>query len=831
MNSLRKFLSSSQALSSPNWINESLGLSYGGLEYVSKFNDISRLVDSQYSKAILKFNNPLGFETKDYLGRRRYRVSNTELVNWNRKYRILHKETGTDILMCFYLYFELLNEEDKNTLLGIFKKIKIKKIKNQKQLKTCLSEISDNIFAAGRYIVPNWNKFVGINLLCDYELETPEIIDSTIQDWFIGGPTYTTNSSLDRETWYDYYKKALKIVIRKNFKFKPKNLKWEDLLRRKILNYGNTGASKYMLDPEFEKSKWNSVTNMDVEKLIKEIKERKATYSNVFIKREPKKARGVVNAEFLFFILGDLFLDGKQERFKDSKFAYMLDSAANYDALFRKIKNMDGVKCFLPMDQSNFDKQIELEMITLLIDELASYMLEVSGVEWSEDINFLRDKMKLLTNNFYIKNSKGEYIKSLKGMPSGIRGTIDYDSIISAACSEMSMVMSGVKLLEDIYQGDDISPMVKNSQEALTFLDVHKYKTGISSIHPSKSFVDVFHDEFLRKGSDRDGVYAYPARMIHSLVVSNPAKSTKLEDEADLSAVIGDWVKLINRGMNPSNVIRHLVRDVKQKLNYKGPSDMIYNYLFTPVSAGGYGLESLDRIKFWVKLDIIIEEIPYDKKIYNRKRDKLLKRFGALYDFTSILKSLMAVKNKYIYKFSKVRMNKIRTSFKGADNFKLENIVTVVGETVGHVLHHEQVWKYNEGENLVALEMECLPEDYPDIVLSQRIVSEYTSKLSCKSDFFNELQENKKIKVIDKYNGINKNKFTKNALRIIYSQKFGFPHLFNYCDSFVSMCYKKFVLSTVKILSTVVSRVTSSVLNVLLAYSEAMIRNIINRRR
>lgn len=818
---LKNFLKATVGFSS-NWVNESLNLSYGSAEYLKEYYNISVDVNKDYSKRAIDARNPENNETKDYLNRRRFRVGPVIIRKWLEQEQILNKEISQDIIQAHYLYFNTLPDKERTWITQVYKELGINKIKSSAALKECLSRISDNIFSAGRYHVDNWYKFVGIGLLSDYEMGNNSIIDNTIKDWFLEGKTYPDNSELERDKFYLLFREGVSATIRKNMKFRRRTMSWKDNIRKKILNYGNTGASKYQIDTDLTKNKWNTVVNCDVEQLIDDIITMVETHSTIFVKRETKKARGIVNAEFLFYLISDLFVDGKLENNDDGDYAYMHSVAEAYARLEKMRDSMDGTHCFLPMDQSKFDHQVSILMIDIIVEELALHMENFCDEELKHEITYLKDKLKLLFNNHYVKFSDGTFVKALKGMPSGIRLTIDIDTIISAALTYMTEQISGIKLKDPIFQGDDISGYVNNSDEAEIFTRTHRDKSGVVSIHPSKSFVDVEHTEFLRKGVNTEEIFGYPARMIHSVLFSNPAKSLKKEGEEELLATFNDWIKLINRGMDYDKILNFCVIDVAQKINFKGNRQKILDYILTPVSRGGLGLEDINlKRRSFVTLQVIqeVDENGYKNTLKHGLKKKLLDKFGRFYNFGGVLSSLVDENKKYIYKFINSPNVEINKKERLLDALKWNRFNSELKDSLNELIEHPEGISYKSKTKLFTLDITARSEDYPDRILMNSIVNEVKADPYTKSSFFGDLESEKGIKVVCSFK-VRRDRCTKRVLKRIIDGDFSAPKRVNYTDGFTSMVFKEVIFKLILSMSQRVSRFTNSMFEAILALVE-----------
>lgn len=306
------------------------------------------------------------------------------------------------------------------------------------------------------------------------------------------------------------------------------------------------------------KTKWSTALNMTFE--IEDILSNPNTIANtsgMAEKRELGKVRGVVTSNLPLYLKCSYVSQWVESWLHPKECSLFWSTSDQFNH-----RNNDSMLCNCkwawPIDQSEFDHQINLEMVAMAVDVITN-IAKINAARVGEVIdNDVLVTIKRDMTSGFVETKKGK-VKHNNGVLSGWRWTALIDSIINLA--EFFTALELAKTYEAltnwsyynlVAQGDDISVWFDDPRCAV--LMYKAYSEMGFKINAAKSFLDTSRNEFLRLVTTNGRVVGYPARCIPSILWRNPKGEIAQPGEDRINARITKWLKAINRGCNKRNV-------------------------------------------------------------------------------------------------------------------------------------------------------------------------------------------------------------------------------------------------------------------------------------
>jgi hypothetical protein len=304
----------------------------------------------------------------------------------------------------------------------------------------------------------------------------------------------------------------------------------------------------------------------------------------------------------------------------------------------------------LPLDQSKFDHHVDRNMLKIfftavknvcasigpmqaqaagdlyehIFDERAKWVLKMPEEEVNDNIvRYCLDNALLLTRDRGIVRIEGKW---RGGVASGWRWTIDVDTIMNFAewYAINALTNNFSNIAWNIFQGDDLAPIVLNLDAVFVILAGYKY-AGLE-INVKKFFISQIRSEFLRRVVTVNGVKGYPARSIHSLLWNAPSGAKR--DEVSPWSRLDLWLIMLRRGCNMLKVKAYALDDISGAFGLAQKD--IFKWLSTPISVGGGGAQDIFGISNeWVRI-INVEDV---NKVVLRPTSKVRGLNGVIINF------------------------------------------------------------------------------------------------------------------------------------------------------------------------------------------------------
>lgn len=245
----------------------------------------------------------------------------------------------------------------------------------------------------------------------------------------------------------------------------------------------------------------------------------------------------------------------------------------------------------IPLDQSEFDFHVSKG----LLNSYFRHLHEKADVSLKPAI--VRIWKKIVIDRTWVEVGS-DRIEVLRGLLSGWRLTSHCGTVVNVAetrGSLMWLVRMGVipkRLAEEaklIFQGDDVDLRTTNPSLGVAVCEVLRM-AGLN-INPTKTWVSLHRDEFLRRVAENRVLHGYPARAVSSILWRNPIRPEDIGPVSKARGVVVRWLTLCGRGAKYEIIFRLLVDELRSIFSSWGIAvSLILRWLATPVWGGGFGL-------------------------------------------------------------------------------------------------------------------------------------------------------------------------------------------------------------------------------------------------
>lgn len=355
------------------------------------------------------------------------------------------------------------------------------------------------------------------------------------------------------------------------------------------------------------KSKWASAMAMTPEDVYNTVMSNDIQSNTILQKREKTKVRPV--------IVGDLQLYNKCSfisLWTDQFMAGHPDSVIFYSGkqLFNLWCDMyvtakDQTRVKMPLDQSNFDHQVNLEMVIAYIDVLTEVIIKNVPTCYNITMLIVMTKIKRAVSTGYVKVfNQGKLVAMIavvNGLLSGGRWTAEMGGAINAAelytAKKVVVQRTGVDpIIESEEQGDDDRVICVTIPAAVLVWAV--YVEANFDVNAKKFFISLNTDEFLRQIVTEDRVQGYPARAMATMFWRNPVTREQMPGEDRVREMAEAWNQLLSRCKAEDHHYDYAVRDIAAANRLS--TIIVKMILGTPACVGGVGW--LDECEEWLSI-------------------------------------------------------------------------------------------------------------------------------------------------------------------------------------------------------------------------------------
>lgn len=486
-----------------------------------------------------------------------------------------------------------------------------------------LKELSDYMKKKGGDVEVNWRYLVDLHRLHDYlpYADEEDFVDDIV-DWVQRKPLHTWNG--DEELWYSKFEESVRRVLFKSGKMPVRVMSVDD-----FFNNGDvwcTSGSGF--EPESEKlsvldkvlnkqydvkkNKWSVRWKLSNYKLKRLLFKRRKQMCKAVQKSEPAKVRAVISSDLALYLKMtyvsqylDQILSGRDDStlFMSSEQRFQLWQKMAYDGTWR-----------MPLDQSEFDKNVTLRQIMIILSNLrqllSSFDVPDVVLEIMDLIIYALDGGVVIVG--------GRKIDITNGVLSGWRWTAFIDTIVNLAevdlakrwVEENSLIQVRIKELNA--QGDDDWFKFDTKKEALAMWLA--YESFGLYVNPGKFFLDTRRDEYLRRVMDRGIITGYPARSVTGICFRNPVSEKETIGADRIRQSLKKWKLFAERLDMPfsgSWWYRQWVRDSVQ--GTKGATKkLVEGWFLQPAALGGIGYDGGSDGNYPVPSSTILEHNPVE---------------------------------------------------------------------------------------------------------------------------------------------------------------------------------------------------------------------------
>jgi hypothetical protein len=359
-----------------------------------------------------------------------------------------------------------------------------------------------------------------------------------------------------------------------------------------------------------KKTKWRAALALPPDRIRRVLREKRSHVlvqeNKAIQKREAGKVRAVVNADDPSFWAMDYVSWWLETALAGHPWSTLFMSKRQlvtmWDELARGVEFETGVK--LPLDQSHFDWQQNKRMLGVLIASIRAF------IKLNADIRVRDDLLQAVwvVEQFIVVNT-GKLrvgkttLRITKGVMSGWRWTALMDTLFNwgefHAAKELSRRWGlPTRVFSAHAQGDDDQLTVGSWGEAASI--VLAYQAMNFDINPSKFFVSVRRDEFLRQVCVAGDVSGYPVRTVLGILWRNPVSRDPPSGVLRASEQASQWNLLVGRGASKRAVLHHMRSDIANANNLSRSE--VDALLQTPRCFGGLGMFDPRGTNDWLEL-------------------------------------------------------------------------------------------------------------------------------------------------------------------------------------------------------------------------------------
>lgn len=532
-----------------------------------------------------------------------WEVNYEKMDSWTRN-RVRFHMTGEQMLdledpgrtVAYHLY--------RRSLLAAGKEKLIKKYKLDERAQNVedLQALSGWAKKKGPDADVDWRYLVDLHRLNDF-IKPPDIDEfkEDIRDWVQRRVKHEWNG--DEEEWYKRYEKTNLAVLMRSGRMPDKIITVDEFIQNGDL-WCTSGSGfepdaeklkiydkKRNVTEEVKKNKWSvrwGLSNYKTKRLL--FKKRKQICKAVQ-KSEPAKVRAVISSDlglYLKMTYVSTFLENILRGRQDST---LWMSADDRNGLWQKMA-YDGT-WRMPLDQSEFDKNVTLRQVLITIKNIKK-CVKYYGAD--DTILEIMDLIEYALDGGYVLVGD-ERIDIKNGVLSGWRWTALLDTLVNL--TELDMAQDWVRENSGIdpgvvalnAQGDDDWLKLKTRQGGIAlWLAYESFGLGVN---PGKFFLDTRRDEYLRRVMDKNVITGYPARSVASICFRNPVSEKETVGAGRVRSSFGKWKLFAERSditFYDSWFYRKFLQDCVQ--GTKGlTKEIVESYVNLSSLAGGIGLD------------------------------------------------------------------------------------------------------------------------------------------------------------------------------------------------------------------------------------------------
>lgn len=621
-------------------------------EYVVTEKELRKDMEAMFAKAdelsSLDSDGSLDRVLSDEeIGRMRFahRMQMIDTFEW----RILGERWSRGI----FLYLSVLPEAVRSSVSYYLDKLKIRKIKRESGLFDILKTLGAIAKRYGKMFSSSWKFLINLELLGGYKDAIPiEEFVEDVKQWVSGDIVHESlgeDGVMSEENFLSDLSEGMGIILSDlpNLEFANKNLLSIADFSSDPGNWARSGATSQKVSPiatidgqqvKLKGTKWRSALALkaeEVERMITgdfpdSIRQR----NKAIEKREAGKVRAVVNSDDYLYLKMTYVSTWLEIALIGNKHSSLfMRSEQLQDMWVQMGLEMRGESWALPLDQSHFDWQQNMRMISRFCDVVNHIIVKFCVSQHKQE---LLSVMALIKKSLVEGGSVtvgSEVIRIEKGVLSGWRWTALMDTVFNfgefyAALGFLKSLDIRPKVVSLICQGDDDRVLVRTPADAVAI--VKSYAAMNFEVNPTKFFIDQHRDEFLRQVAEINEVSGYCARGVNAILWRNPISMDPAEGDVRIRELVSSWFTLVGRGANWLRVKAMMFSDIRGSLKQGVSDDLLERWLRTPASVGGMG-----AIIPYVRNAVILQPGTLVNKLEIDPRsvvglDRVIQKWGAL---------------------------------------------------------------------------------------------------------------------------------------------------------------------------------------------------------
>lgn len=509
------------------------------------------------------------------------------------------------------LYISLLPVTQKHKVKDILHKLGIYVYKSSALAYDCLKQLSEVSKKYGELLFKDtWMYLVNLETMWGYN-PSKDIneFEDDIRQWITGDKVHTFGP-FEGQKGIGKFIDAFSTYIKEFFSLSPsKSSNIQEVSPRLFaespLLWAGPGATTTKTSISYssnnkqftvKKNKWSTAFTLSSDKVYNIITTAVdlQQINKAIQKREPGKVRAVVSADdssYLRMSYVSTWLESSLKNHPSTPlFLTVKGIVGMYEELASLVNNID---VNVPIDQVHFDWQQTVNMLNAFF--VVTHWYISTYCTWKSKnillycINNIRISIVQLAPIVLVGKTA---IKLIKGFLSGWRWTALMGTIFNYAEFHCALKLSkhlGVKgdLRKLWAQGDDDAVIITNYSLAVSL--VRSYQIMGFEVNPSKFFVSLSRNEFLRQVITHNRVSGYPARCILSITDRKPQSATLLAFEERIKETLDLWNLPLSRGLNARMCSSHMVSDLHGQMSTYSKGT-IKDWVHTPASLGGGGV-------------------------------------------------------------------------------------------------------------------------------------------------------------------------------------------------------------------------------------------------
>ncbi len=510
-------------------------------------------------------------------------------------------------------YFEILPVPARKELESVFAKARLDRQPTPDVLYSHLKEMSDLYKKMGPTLSEHWKVFVNLETLGGYLPEVPEESFKTdIEDWITGDVHH--ESLNDHGDWteeqflHDFdagmrdYLSSLPNLATAN----ERVISLDEFLTDPG-NWARSGASILGFRVPYvtkdgthlsRKSKWATGLSRNPAYFRAMVKGQlvgsRQQRLKVIQKRETGKVRAVVNSDDLTYIRMSYISSWLESALSGLTSSTLFMSNAQSFEFWSEVaaETENSTTWKLPLDQSHFDWQQNVRMISLFFSLLRDLITANAPRAVQSDLlqclSLVEDALLKIPSS--VEFSDGTSIPYEKGVLSGWRWTALIDTVMNAGELYAARRLLSRMGFEDAVisfnaQGDDDRVVIGNAGYATALPQA--YSLMNFEVNPSKFFLATDRDEYLRRVASGGSVSGYPARAVTAIMQRNPISRDPPAGKLRLREQVTSWSTLASRCAFTPQLAEHMLADLAGGNSLSKAT--VDSLLRTPASLGGLG--------------------------------------------------------------------------------------------------------------------------------------------------------------------------------------------------------------------------------------------------